>query len=123
MSAGNGLAENLTAKAIAVLLIVVCFAIGAAGLILPIIPGLLFLAIALMLVAKIFPAVGSRLRRNRTLRSYLDSAEGFGNLSWLGKLQYGALLTLRLFVDAIALGLYAGSRLLAFAVVKYQSYR
>jgi uncharacterized membrane protein YbaN (DUF454 family) len=123
MTSTNGMMGNLTARLIAVLLIVVCFALGAVGLILPVIPGLLFVAIALMLIAKIFPAVGDRLRRNRTLRSYLDSAEGFGALSWLGKVQYGALLALRLFVDSIALCVYVGSRLLAFAVVKYQSFR
>ena len=105
------------------MLIVVCFAVGAVGLILPIIPGLLFVAIALMLVARHFPAIDRRLRKSRTLGSYLDSAEGFGGLSWPKKLRYGCLLCLRLFVDAVACFVYLASRLLGFAVVKYQSYR
>lgn len=114
---------RLTMQLIAVLLIVICFAVGAVGLILPIVPGLLFIAIALMLVARFFPSVERQLRRSRTASSYLDSAEGFGSLSWPKKFQYGLLLCVRLFVDAVAFCVYAVSKALSFAVIKYQSYR
>ena len=114
---------SLTAKLLAFLLIVLCFAVGAVGLVLPIIPGLLFLAIALMLVASFFPAVDRRLRRNRTISSYLDSAEGFRGLGWPARIRYGFWLTLRLFVDTVAFCVYGVSKLLVFAVGKYQSYR
>ena len=117
------LAGSLTTKLIACLLIVLCFAVGAVGLILPIIPGLLFLAIALMLIASFFPAVDRQLRKSRTMRSYLDSADGFSGLSFAKKIQYGCLLCLRVFVDTIAFCVYAISRLLSFAVVRYQSFR
>jgi uncharacterized membrane protein YbaN (DUF454 family) len=123
MSTRTGTAANFTAKLVAVLLIVICFAVGAVGLILPIIPGLLFVAIALMLVAKFFPAVDRLLRRNRTMESYLDSADGFGRLSWPGKFRYAGLLCLRMFVDTIALCVYVVSKLLGFAVTRYQSHR
>jgi uncharacterized membrane protein YbaN (DUF454 family) len=123
MKRGSGKLGRLTMQVIAVLLIVICFAVGAVGLILPIIPGLLFVAIALMLVARFFPAIDRRLRRNRTLGSYLDSADGFGRLSWPGKFRYSLLLMLRLFVDAVAVCVYAVSKVLSFAVVRYQQYR
>lgn len=123
MKTEGGLVGNLTIKLIACLLIVLCFAVGAVGLILPVIPGLLFVAIALMLIARFFPAIDRLLRKNRTLESYLDSADGFGRLSWPKKLQYGCLLCLRLFIDAVAFCVYVVSRLLGFAIVKYQSYR
>lgn len=123
MKKGAGIIGSLTAKLIAVLLIVICFAVGAVGLVLPIIPGLLFVAVALMLVANLFPSVGRQMRRSRTMNSYLDSAEGFRALSLAGKLKYGCLLCVRLFVDAVALCVYTVSKLLSFAVVKYQSYR
>ena len=123
MKSEAGWIGTATSRLIALLLIVVCFAVGAVGLILPIIPGLLFVAIALMLVARFFPTIDRQLRKSKTLGSYLDSAEGFGGLSWPRKLQYGALLCLRLFVDAVAFCVYLASRLLGFAVVKYQSYR
>ena len=116
-------AGRFTARLIAVLLIVVCFAVGAVGLILPIIPGLLFVAIALMLIAKFFPTVDGRLRQNRTLRRYLESADGFSALDWAGKLRFGALLCLRLFVDAIAIVVWVVARALGFAVERYQAYR
>ncbi len=93
---------SVASKLVAILLIVICVAVGAVGLILPIIPGLLFLAIALMLIASFFPTVDRRLRRNRTLRSYLERADGFGDLGIVKKFQYGCLLCLRAFVGAIA---------------------
>ena len=114
---------SMTSKLIACCLIVLCFAVGAVGLILPIIPGLLFLAVALMLIARFFPPIDRQLRKNRTLRGYLESADGFSRLSWGKKFQYGVLLCVRVFVDAVALLAYGVSRLLGFAVVKYQSYR
>lgn len=114
---------SVASKLIAVLLIVICVAVGAVGLILPIIPGLLFLAIALMLIASFSPSVDRQLRRNRTLRSYLESAEGFGDLRFMKKLQYGCLLFVRLFIDTVAILVYGVSKLLSFAVVKYQTYR
>ncbi|HUF73303.1 MAG TPA: DUF454 family protein [Gammaproteobacteria bacterium] len=123
MRTQRGLIGNLTTKLIACLLIVICFAVGAVGLVLPVIPGLLFLAIALMIVARYFPSIDRRLRRNRTIGSYLESSDGFGGLSFGKKIQYGCLLCLRLFVDAVAFVVYAVSKLLGFAVVKYQSYR
>lgn len=114
---------SLTAKLIACALIVICFAVGAVGLILPVIPGLLFVAVALMIIARCFPSIGRRLRRNRTMSSYLDSADGFLDLSFPKKVQYGCLLCLRLFIDAVAFVVLVTSKLLGFAVVKYQSYR
>lgn len=123
MKTASGVIGNLTAKLIAVLLIIVCFAVGAVGLILPIIPGLLFVAIALMIVAHYFPPIGRLLRKNRTVRSYLDSTQGFHGLSILQKLRYGCLLCLKLFVDAIAFLVYVVAKLAGLAVVKYQSYR
>jgi hypothetical protein len=63
------------------------------------------------------------LRKNRTIGSYLQSSDGFGGLSFGKKIQYGLLLCLRLFVDAVAFLVYVASKLLGLAVVKYQSYR
>ena len=123
MPMNTRLLGSAASKLIAVLLIVICVAVGAVGLILPIIPGLLFLAIALMLIANFFPSVDRRLRRNRTMRSYLESAEGFGNLGFVKQLQYGCLLFVRVLIDTIAFCVYCVSRLLSFAVIKYQTYR
>ena len=123
MKTKTGLIGSLTTKLIACLFILICLALGAVGLILPIIPGLLFLAIALMIIAKLSPSIDRQLRKNRTISSYLDSADGFVSLSLLKKVQYGCLLCLQLFIDAIAFCVLVVTKLLGFAVVKYQSYR
>ena len=123
MTTESGWVGSLTTKLVACLLIVICFAVGAVGLILPIIPGLLFLAIAFMIIAHYFPAVDRQLRKSRTIRSYLDSADGFSELGWGQRLKYGCPLCLRLFVDTVAFFVYLVAKLLGFAVVKYQSYR
>jgi uncharacterized membrane protein YbaN (DUF454 family) len=92
----------VTAKVIACLFILICLAIGAVGLILPIIPGLLFLAIAAIVAARHSPAFERVLRRSRTMSGYLDSTEGFLALSLSKKIQFGALLCLKMLIDAVA---------------------
>ena len=67
------------AKLFAGIFIVICLAVGVVGLILPIIPGLLFLAIAAMIAARHSPSLDRWLRKNRVIGSYLDSGEGFLN--------------------------------------------
>lgn len=123
MKSEAGIVGSLTTKVAACLLIVLCFALGLVGLILPVIPGLLFVAIALMIVAAYFPSIDRQLRKSRTLSSYLDSADGFRALSLAKKFQFACLLCLRLFVDAVAFLVFVVSKLLGFAVVKYHSYR
>ncbi len=76
---------SLLAKLFAGIFIVICLAVGVVGLILPIIPGLLFLAIAAMIAARHSPSLDRWLRKNRVIGSYLDSGEGFLTLSWLQK--------------------------------------
>ena len=69
MTTETGIIGRFGATLIACMLILVCVAVGAVGLILPVVPGLLFLAIALMLVARLSPSIDRRLRRNRTIAS------------------------------------------------------
>lgn len=92
---------SLPAKLIAVVLIVAFLALGVVGLILPIIPGLLFLALAAALVARHVPAVDRRLRRSRKLGGYLDQADGFFALGLWGKIQLCGLLCVKGLLDGI----------------------
>ena len=69
--------DNVSTKLIAAGVIVVCLLLGFAGLILPLIPGLLFLGIAAVVAAKLSPRFAETLRQNETLRGYLDRTEGF----------------------------------------------
>ena len=108
--------NGLLAKLFAGIFIVICLAVGVVGLILPIIPGLLFLAIAAMIAARHSPSLDRWLRKNRVIGSYLDSGEGFLNLSWLRKIQFLLWLCLKIFIDAIMLIFALIANLLTFSV-------
>ena len=103
MSADTNLFANVPAKLIACAVIVACLALGAIGLILPLIPGLLFLAIAAVVAAKLSPAFERTLRQNPTIAAYLDRTDGFADLPLGKKIQVGALLCVKVLIDGIAL--------------------
>lgn len=90
-------------KMLALVILLLCAAIGMVGLILPIIPGLLFLAIAALITARMFPGLARRLRRNATLAGYLDSSDGFLRLNLRDKCQYALWLSLRVLIDTAKL--------------------
>lgn len=88
-------------KLLALVILLLCVAIGMVGIILPIIPGLLFLALAALITARMFPALAARLRRNRFFAVWLDSTEGFTRLSLRNKFRYIGWLMLRMLMDGI----------------------
>jgi uncharacterized membrane protein YbaN (DUF454 family) len=94
--------DNATAKVIACVVILACLAIGLAGLILPIIPGLLFLGLAALIAARHSPALERLFRSNATLSGYLDRTEGFLDLPLGKKAQLGLLLCLKMLIDTVA---------------------
>ena len=95
--------DNVSTKLIAAGVIVVCLLLGVAGLILPLIPGLLFLAIAAIVAAKLSPRFAETLRQNETLRGYLDRTEGFADLPLDQKIKLAALLVVKALIDGVAL--------------------
>ena len=112
--------SDATAKLIACVLIVLFLAIGLVGLILPIIPGLLFLAIAALIAARHSVTVERMVRRNRTMSGYLDSTDGFLALSAGEKIQFGAWLCLKMLIDGVAFVVSAAAKLFGAAAVKYR---
>jgi uncharacterized membrane protein YbaN (DUF454 family) len=94
--------DNVSTKLIAAGVIVVCLLLGLAGLILPLIPGLLFLAIAAIVAAKFSPRFAATLRQNATLRSYLDRTEGFVDLPLDQKIKLAGLLFVKALIDGVA---------------------
>lgn len=94
--------RSLSGALLAALLVVVCIAIGVVGLVLPIIPGLLFLAIAVLIVARHVPWVDARLRRHRFLGRHLDSVDGFARLSLRHKLALAVWLSVRTLLDGLS---------------------
>jgi uncharacterized membrane protein YbaN (DUF454 family) len=95
--------DNLSTKLIACGVIVVCLLLGFAGLILPLIPGLLFIAIALFVAAKLSPRFAAVLRENETLRGYLDRADRLAGVPLAQKIQVVGLLLLKMLIDGVAL--------------------
>jgi uncharacterized membrane protein YbaN (DUF454 family) len=94
--------DSVSMKLVAAGVIVVCLLLGFAGLILPLIPGLLFLGVAALVAAKLSPRFAETLRQNETLRGYLDRTEGFGTLSLEDKLKLAALLLVKALIDGVA---------------------
>jgi uncharacterized membrane protein YbaN (DUF454 family) len=94
--------DNVSTKLIAAGVIVVCLLLGFAGLILPLIPGLLFLGIAAVVAAKLSPRFAATLRQNDTLRGYLDRTEGFENLALGDKIKLAGLLFVKVLIDGVA---------------------
>jgi uncharacterized membrane protein YbaN (DUF454 family) len=94
--------DNVSTKLIAAGVIVVCVLLGLAGLILPLLPGLLFLAVAAIVAAKLSPRFAETLRQNETLRGYLDRTEGFSALPLDQKLKLAGLLLVKALIDGVA---------------------
>lgn len=102
-------------KLLALTILLLCVAVGMVGLILPIIPGFLFLLLACVLGAKMSPAVARRLGKYEWFRSYLDKTAQFSELSTRGKAQLLCWFVLKGVVDAIMLTVAALAWLLRFA--------
>lgn len=90
-----------TVKLLACVALVLCLVAGAIGLILPIVPGIVFLAIAALIAVRHFPALGARLRRHRGLGGHLERADRFLDLPLPRKLQVAGLLCVKLVLDAL----------------------
>jgi len=98
-------AGNITAKALVFIVIAACLALGLIGLILPVIPGLLFLALAAILLAPHVPALGDWMRRSPIMSRYMDDAERLGSLDLEDQLKLGFFLSLRMLIDGLRLGI------------------
>jgi uncharacterized membrane protein YbaN (DUF454 family) len=103
--------SGLAAKIAACTIVVACLVIGVVGLVLPVIPGLLFLVIAAIILARHFPWLDACLRRHRGLGRQLDRSEAFFRLSTGARVKVAALLCLKLLLDTFALVSALASRL------------
>ncbi len=95
--------DDIPTKLIACGVIAVCLLLGVAGLILPLLPGLLFLGVAAVVAAKLSPKFRDLLRQNDTLRSYLDRTDGLSGLPFAEQLKLGGLLFLKMLIDGVAM--------------------
>jgi uncharacterized membrane protein YbaN (DUF454 family) len=103
--------SSLTTKIAVWAFVIACVAIGIVGLVLPIIPGLLLLAIAAVVLARRFPWLEARLRRHRAIGKHLDRSDAFLRLSVAAQVKVAALLCVKLLLDTLAVMTALASRL------------
>jgi uncharacterized membrane protein YbaN (DUF454 family) len=107
-------APSLFIKLLALVFLLLCVAIGMAGIILPVIPGLLFLALAVVIAARIFPPLGRRLRRNATFAPYMDRTDHFARLSLQGKVKFACWFAAKILWDSVVLAVHYTGKFLAW---------
>ena len=91
---------HLSAQLLIFIFIIALVVLGLIGLVLPIIPGLLFLAIAAILLAPYVPALSDWMRRSPVMSRYIDDAERLHSLELPDKLKLGFFLSLRMLIDS-----------------------
>jgi uncharacterized membrane protein YbaN (DUF454 family) len=101
-------------KLLALVILLLCVAIGMAGIILPVIPGLLFLAVAVIIAARLFPPLGRRLRRNEMFAPYMAKSDHFTALSLQGKVKFAFWLLVKILWDSLVLLVHYTSKLIAW---------
>lgn len=93
---------TLPTKLIAAGIVAVCLLLGFAGLLLPLLPGLLFLALAAVVAAKLSPPFAATLRRHAALRRYLERTDGIAELPLGEQAKLVGLLVVKALIDATA---------------------
>jgi uncharacterized membrane protein YbaN (DUF454 family) len=107
-------ATDWVASVLAFGILVICIAVGLLGLLLPVLPGLLFLAFAALIAAKLFPPFEHSLRKSPWFAPYLNHAENFTRLRARGKIRFVCWMTLKVVVDGFRM-LFAGvTRLVSY---------
>lgn len=103
MSAENGASGMLPIlfKGVCLVLVGLFTLIGLAGLILPIIPGILFLFLAALLLAKISSRFDAMLHRNENVRVWKRRWDTSNSLPLLARLKLSCLLVARAIVSSV----------------------
>jgi uncharacterized membrane protein YbaN (DUF454 family) len=102
----------MSTKFVAVIFILAFVVIGAAGLVLPLLPGIVFLALAGLLLARHFPSMDAWLRRNSTVSRHLDDANGFLDLPPRDKVRVGGWYATKMLLSTAALLLATARKLM-----------
>ncbi len=92
-------------KVICIALIACCVVVGLIGLVLPIIPGLIFLFIAAILLARISSRFDSILKRNPTVQGWMKHADTINGLSFSQRVRLSFWMSARIITNAIELGI------------------
>jgi uncharacterized membrane protein YbaN (DUF454 family) len=107
--------DVLPSKLLACLLALVCVVVGTVGLVLPIIPGFLFLILAVLIVARHFPTIETWLRKSRRFDRHMDRADSFMELPVLDKVRVSGLICVKIVLDTLAFVGGVAGKVLDFA--------
>jgi uncharacterized membrane protein YbaN (DUF454 family) len=113
--------KHTVGKIISFALILVFVALGVIGILLPILPGLVFMLIAALIAARHFPALGWLLERNRYSRKALQVSNGFMDLGWWDKLRLCFWGTVKITLDGVQWGVRAVGRVISSLSAKVKS--
>lgn len=103
--------NGLLAKILALTLVAACVVLGAVGLLLPIVPGLLFLAVGAVIAARQFPSLDARLRTHPTLGTHLRVADRLRYVGFGEKVRVAGWLCARMLLDGFVLARAAALRM------------
>lgn len=93
-------ASAVPAKLGAALVVAALVLLGLIGIVLPVLPGLVFLALAALIVARHVPWVDARLRRHRLFGPQMPRVDRFFGLPLVDQLRVGALVAVKVMLDA-----------------------
>jgi uncharacterized membrane protein YbaN (DUF454 family) len=97
-------AMPLAFKALCLLLVGICLVLGVVGLVLPIIPGVLFLFLAAILLAKVSSRFDSLLNRNSEMRYWRRRWERSHRLPLPQRLKLSFWMLAKAVVNAVEVG-------------------
>lgn len=103
--------KALPSKAVAALVVLTCVVIGLVGIVLPVIPGLVFLALAALVAARNVPWLDERLRRHRSIGPRMRRVDRFFRLSLIDQLRVTTLVGVKCTLDGLdRVGAWLGRR-------------
>lgn len=115
MSSETHSLESLPVKLIASIVVAACLIVGIAGLVLPLLPGMVFLAVAAVVAARYWPGIDQMLRRSATAARYLDEANGLARLPLGKQVQLACLLFVRALIEGVTVLIAAVTKLVRAA--------
>jgi len=103
----------VSSKLVACAVIAGLVILGVVGIVLPLLPGLLFLLLAAVVLARHFPVTKRWLRSNGAWREHFDRADGVLDLPLAAQIKLGALLCAKAALEAARLAGTLLTRLVA----------
>lgn len=94
-------AGQLPGKIVAACIVLAFVVIGMIGIVLPVIPGLVFLALAALVAARHVPWIDARLRRHHAFGPRMHRVDRFFRLRFVDQVRVAALLSVKCTLDVL----------------------